>query len=267
MMRDAFGDALQKIASAAHKPSSPAHVSSPPDAAPDASISESMASTRPLVSPPAIMVIEERGATNDASRVHSTVCEVLKPTINVATVEHPAETISAGSSGLSETPTQDPRPADESRSPLTFLLDHRRQTAAVVVLICIAVIWSDDGTSQTALKSSDGQTQSQSSAETDSESLLSEFDAIHIRPLREPAVPVEPSAADPFPFSMPADEAEASIKVDSPAANVSHATNQIPPAQSPATVRDSGPEQSPISPVSSSASHSVRFTGQIEPLK
>ena len=258
MMRDAFGDALQKIASAAHTPSAPAEVSSATEKTEIASLPE----PPHQIEPPAIRIIEE------PRTVDTTPPETVKRVVAEATVSPSADVTSEASSETTDVTIQQPRAVDDSRSPLSFVLDHRRQTAAVVVLICIAAIWSDEGTSRTLFTSSNGQpSQSDSSDVTDTDSMLSEFDAIQVQPLREPADPVEPSQPDPFPFSIPPDEAEASVQSEPPAANVSQATNQAPSATSPAAGNDSGPQLSPFSPVSSSASHSVRFTGQIEPLK
>lgn len=256
-MKDAFGDALQKITSAAHKPSSPAEFPLVENIAQEVSVPESI-----WIAPPSITIIEEPRAVNNLLR------EIPKAVSTNAAVEHLVDVTAAGSEELLVVQPTLPRPVEERRSPLTFLLDHRRQTAAVVVLICITAIWTDDGTSQSLFTSSNRQSsQSDSSSVSDAESLLSDFDAVQIQPLREPADPVEPSPADPFPFSIPAEESEASVTSDPAASNVSQATNQMPPATTPATRKEASSEQSPFSPVSSSASHAVRFTGQIEPLK
>ncbi len=256
-MKDAFGDALQKITSAAHKPSSPAEFPLVENIAQEVSVPESI-----WIAPPSITIIEEPRAVNNSPR------EIPKAISTNAAVEHPVDVTAAGSEELLVVQSTLPRPVEERRSPLTFFLDHRRQTAAVVVLICITAIWTDDGTSHSLFTSSNRQSsQSDSSSVSDAESLLSDFDAVQIQPLREPADPVEPSPADPFPFSIPAEESEASVTSDPAASNVSQATNQMPPATIPATRKEASSEQSPFSPVSSSASHAVRFTGQIEPLK
>lgn len=256
-MKDAFGDALQKIASAAHKPSSPAEFPLVESSVQEVSVPESI-----WIAPPSITIIEEPRAVNNSPR------EIPKAVSTNVAVEHPVDVTAAGSEELPVAQSTPPRPVEERRSPLTFLLDHRRQTAAVVVLICITAIWTDDGTSHSLFTSSNRQSsQSESSSVSDAESMLSDFDAVQIQPLREPADPVEPSPTDPFPFSIPAEESEASVTSDPAASNVSQATNQMPPATTPATRKEASSEQSPFSPVSSSASHSVRFTGQIEPLK
>ena len=252
-MKDAFGDALQKIACAAHKPSSPAEFPLVENIAQEVSVPESI-----WIAPPSITIIEESRAVNNSPR------EIPKAVSTNVAVEHPVDVTAPGSEELPVAQSTLPRPVEERRSPLTFLLDHRRQTAAVVVLICITAIWTEDGTSHSLFTSSNRQSsQSDSSSVSDAESLLSDFDAVQIQPLREPADPVEPSPADPFPFSIPAEESEASVTSDPAASNVSQATNQMPPA----TRKEASSEQSPFSPVSSSASHAVRFTGQIEPLK
>lgn len=256
-MKDAFGDALQKITSAAHKPSSPAEFPLVENIAQEVSVPESI-----WIAPPSITIIEEPRAVNNSPR------EIPKAVSTNVAVEHPVDVTAAGSEELLVVQSTLPRPVEERRSPLTFLLDHRRQTAAVVVLICITAIWTDDGTGHSLFTSSNRQSsQSDSSSVSDAESMLSDFDAVQIQPLREPADPVEPSPADPFPFSIPAEESEASVTSDPAASNVSQATNQMPPATTPATRKEASSEQSPFSPVSSSASHAVRFTGQIEPLK
>jgi hypothetical protein len=256
-MKDAFGDALQKIACAAHKPSSPAEFPLVENIAQEVSVPESI-----WIAPPSITIIEESRAVNNSPR------EIPKAVSTNVAVEHPVDVTAPGSEELPVAQSTLPRPVEERRSPLTFLLDHRRQTAAVVVLICITAIWTDDGTSHSLFTSSNRQSsQSDSSSVSDAESLLSDFDAVQIQPLREPADPVEPSPADPFPFSIPAEESEASVTSDPAASNVSQATNQMPPATTPATRKEASSEQSPFSPVSSSASHAVRFTGQIEPLQ
>lgn len=256
-MKDAFGDALQKIACAAHKPSSPAEFPLVENIAQEVSVPESI-----WIAPPSITIIEESRAVNNSPR------EIPKAVSTNVAVEHPVDVTAAGSEELLVVQSTLPRPVEERRSPLTFLLDHRRQTAAVVVLICITAIWTDDGTGHSLFTSSNRlSSQSDSSSVSDAESLLSDFDAVQIQPLREPADPVEPSPADPFPFSIPAEESEASVTSDPAASNVSQATNQMPPATTPATRKEASSEQSPFSPVSSSASHAVRFTGQIEPLK
>jgi len=256
-MKDAFGDALQKIACAAHKPSSPAEFPLVENIAQEVSVPESI-----WIAPPSITIIEEPHAVNNSPR------EIPNAVSTNVAVEHPVDVTAAGSEELPVAQSTLPRPVEERRSPLTFLLDHRRQTAAVVVLICITAIWTEDGTSHSLFTSSNRQSsQSDSSSVSDAESLLSDFDAVQIQPLREPADPVEPSPADPFPFSIPAEESEASVTSDPAASNVSQATNQMAPATTPVTRKEASSEQSPFSPVSSSASHAVRFTGQIEPLK
>ena len=256
-MKDAFGDALQKIACAAHKPSSPAEFPLVENIAQEVSVPESI-----WIAPPSITIIEEPRAVNNSPR------EIPNAVSTNVAVEHPVDVTAAGSEELPVAQSTLPRPVEERRSPLTFLLDHRRQTAAVVVLICITAIWTEDGTSHSLFTSSNRQSsQSDSSSVSDAESLRSDFDAVQIQPLREPADPVEPSPADPFPFSIPAEESEASVTSDPAASNVSQATNQMAPATTPATRKEASSEQSPFSPVSSSASHAVRFTGQIEPLK
>lgn len=156
--------------------------------------------------------------------------------------------------------------ANAQRSKLEFLLDHRRPTAAVVVLVCMAIVWFDD-TQGIGRSGVSGESAAQTS-ESSVDSLLSEFDAVEVRPLREPADPVETSPQDPFPFSIPPAESATAANDDTTTPAVSTATEAVSAAQdNGGSAKHIGSNHSTFGPASSSVSRNARLTGQIQPLK
>jgi hypothetical protein len=150
--------------------------------------------------------------------------------------------------------------ANAARSRLEFILDHRRQTAAVVVLICLAIFLFDDGREKSrsgALSKSAAQ-----SSTSPDDMLLSDFDAVEVRTLREPADPVETVTPDPFAFSI------------SPAAWATTEHDRATATQASTTGHDTrrtgnraGSSHSEHGPASSSVSLNARLTGQIQPMQ
>jgi len=154
---------------------------------------------------------------------------------------------------------------------LQYLLSHRRQAAAIVVAVCIAVFWFDGGSS-----SVDGNSADTDSAQADvaeEELMLDEFDAIEVSPLREPAEPSDVAAADPFPLTIPqADSDAAQMQVSSRGSDHPLLNERIGDVRNQSAVHaeSNGSLQFPAQPSSDSSSsaipRSVRFTGRIQPL-
>ena len=156
-------------------------------------------------------------------------------------------------------------------NPLQYLLSHRRQAAAVVVAVCIAVFWFDGGSTSVDINSDDS-----NSAQTDTaeeELMLDEFDAIEVSPLREPAEPSHMAAADPFPLTIP------QVESDPGQAEVSSRGSEHPLLnerigdvrnQSAVQAESNGSLEFPSQPSSDNSPpaipRSVRFTGRIQPL-
>lgn len=152
-----------------------------------------------------------------------------------------------------------------------YLLSHRRQSAAIVVAVCVAVFWFDDGSS-----SVDGNSAHNDSAQADvaeEELMLDEFDAIEVSPLREPAEPSDVAAADPFPLTIPQADSDASqVQVSSSGSDHPLLNERIGDVRNQSAVHSesNGSLEFPSQPSSDSSSpaipRSVRFTGRIQPL-
>jgi len=156
--------------------------------------------------------------------------------------------------------------ANAARSRLEFILDHRRQTAAVVVLICLAIFWFDDG--QEKSRSGALSTSAAQSSTSSDDTLLSDFDAVEVRTLREPADPVETDTPDPFPFFIPTAESATTEHYGATTPAVSTSTQASTMGHdNRRTGNHEGASHSPFGPASSSVSHNARLTGQIQPMK
>jgi hypothetical protein len=163
--------------------------------------------------------------------------------------------------------------ASEATRPnaLQYLLSHRRQTAAIVMAVCIAVFWFDGGSS-----SDDGSSADTDSAQADvaeEELMLDEFDAIEVSPLREPAEPSDVAAADPFPLTIPQVESDAAqVQVSSRGSDHPLLNERIGDVRNQSAVHaeSNGSLEFPAQPSSDSSPpaipRSVRFTGRIQPL-
>lgn len=268
-MNDIFGDALEKLS---RKANEPRPVNAPP-AVTEVLVPEAAAAPEaeqfpsPDAMPCTTVDLKMSEETTDPTTLEaadvatptftpdSPVSDDIGPDSTVLTVIDP-ETESRGSSFT-------------DRQPIRFVLEHRRQTAAVLIVVCMLFLWFDsDG--DTSPQSASGTSASTGFESEDGESILSDFDAVDVRPLREPADPVDVSAADELQFIIPSiDESAAgfgnSSAGNSPAADPKSSGNSFHDQQRTAR-RPSASNQS-IRPTSSAGNRSVRFTGQIEPLK
>ena len=143
-----------------------------------------------------------------------------------------------------------------SGSTVGFILEHRRQTAAAVVLLCMTWVWferSSEATATTAAAPDPGL--------TDVESILSEFDAGSAEHLREPAEPIESVAYGSGLLTFPQEGVQSPGNL-ADASNVppSSAATAVYPDQQAGTSSPAGSQQTPMT------SGTVRFTGQIQPL-
>ena len=170
----------------------------------------------------------------------------------------------------SETPAQPSLPPRGWRNWPGILLAHRRQTAAAVVLICMASIWIGEGSKTTPAPSTTSVDELQ-----DVEALLSDFDMVDSQSLREPAEPLN-SPGGGFQFTIPTSDVDHSAE--------SQGSSQLPSATSVARYPDdSNPSEltaegsltipNTSRPSNFGSTHDpgrptgVRFTGQIQPLK
>jgi|GEM_PF-1365580 len=166
--------------------------------------------------------------------------------------------------------------ASAARRPnaLEYMLSHRRQTAAVIVAVCVAVFWFDGGSSSDGVNSAHSDATQADAA--DEELMLDEFDAIEVSPLREPAEPAEPSdmaAADPFPLTIPQMESDApQLQVSSRGSEHPLLNERIGDVRNQSAVQSesNGSLEFPAQPSSDNSPpanpRSVRFTGRIQPL-
>jgi hypothetical protein len=157
------------------------------------------------------------------------------------------------------------------RNALQYLLSHRRQTAAIIVAVCIAVFWFDDGSSSVDVNSADIDSAQADAAEE--ELMLDEFDAIEVSPLREPAEPSDMAAADPFPLTIPQMESDAAqVQVSSRASEHPLLNERIGDIRNQSALQSesNGSLEFPAQPSSDNSPpanpRSVRFTGRIQPL-
>ena len=154
---------------------------------------------------------------------------------------------------------------------LQYLLSHRRQAAAIVVAICIAVFWFDGGSS--FVNENPADTDSDQADVAEEGLMLDEFDAIEVSPLREPAEPSDVAAADPFPLTIPQTESDAAqVQVSSRGSDHPLFNERIGDVRNQSAVHAeaNGNLKFPSQPSSDSSSpaipRSVRFTGRIQPL-
>jgi len=157
-----------------------------------------------------------------------------------------------------------------ARNPLPFLQAHRRQTAAAVILFCVAVIWAEEGTSIAPAPSA------QTTADmTSVESLLSDFETVDSGAQREPAEPVNP-LANGFQLAVPQSPADLSAGSEASPASQSSAALAVYPdeesgsgfsAGSPFYIPNSTQPTTVDSIQESGSRNGVRFTGRIQPLK
>lgn len=87
---------------------------------------------------------------------------------------------------------------------MTGVSEHRRQLAAVVVIICMAGLWFEESKSS---KSNSASSDMLTEDFADIEAALSEFDVKSAPAMREPAEPVDTSASPGFDLSIPSDNA------------------------------------------------------------
>lgn len=154
---------------------------------------------------------------------------------------------------------------------LQYLLSHRRQAAAIVVAVCIAVFWFEGGSSSVETKSDLGESAEADAAEE--ELMLDEFDAIEVSPLREPAEPSDMAAADPFPLTIPQMESTpAETHASSQGSEHPLLNERIGDIRNQSAVQAES-NGSPEFPAQRSSNNSqpaiprsVRFTGRIQPL-
>ena len=140
---------------------------------------------------------------------------------------------------------------------IRFVLEHRRQTAAAVVLLCMTCFWFDGNSgpdSATAIVEDPGL--------RDVEAMLREFDAVSAQPLREPAEPIETSGYGSVPLTIPHGELEQhGSAVEFSKYATSSTADAVYPDDASANSSTTGSQQTRITP------GSVRFTGNIQPLK
>jgi len=163
--------------------------------------------------------------------------------------------------------------ASAARRPnaLEYMLSHRRQTAAVIVAVCVAVFWFDGGSSSDGVNSAHSDATQADAA--DEELMLDEFDAIEVSPLREPAEPSDMAAADPFPLTIPQMESDApQMQVSSRGSEHPLLNERIGDVRNQSAVQSesNGSLEFPAQPSSDNSPpanpRSVRFTGRIQPL-
>jgi hypothetical protein len=154
---------------------------------------------------------------------------------------------------------------------LEYMLSHRRQTAAVIVAVCVAVFWFDGGSSSDGVNSADSDAAQADAA--DEELMLDEFDAIEVSPLRETAEPSDMAAADPFPLTIPQMESDApQMQVSSRGSEHPLLNERIGDVRNQSAVQSesNGSLEFPAQPSSDNSPpanpRSVRFTGRIQPL-
>ena len=157
------------------------------------------------------------------------------------------------------------------RNPLEFALDHRRRAAAVVVLLCMALVWLDEG-SDRQLTNGVPQSPQEKLDDAEGELMLSEFDGIEVKPMREPADPVN-ELPEEFSLTIPSTSmaSQQSLSEQKAGSPASAYPMGIPgSSERPAAdVRGDGRQNVVPSTVgnASAGSPSVRFAGRIEPLR
>ena len=154
---------------------------------------------------------------------------------------------------------------------LQYLLSHRRQTAAIIIAVCITVFWFDGGSSAVDVNSAHSDSAQANAA--DEELMLDEFDAIEVSPLREPAEPSDIAVADPFPLTIPQMESDAAqMQVSSQASEHPLLNERIGDIRNQSALQSdsNGSLEFPAQPSSDNSPPAiprpVRFTGRIQPL-
>lgn len=171
--------------------------------------------------------------------------------------------------------TPEPIPVTVSQATLSnalhYLISHRRQTAAIIVAVCVAVFWFDGDSSSVDVNSADSDSAQADAA--DGELMLDKFDAIEVSPLREPAEPSDIAATDPFPLTIPQMESDATqMQVSSRASEHPLLNQRIGDIRNQSAVQSefNGTPGFPAQPSSDNSPpanpRSVRFTGRIQPL-
>ena len=154
---------------------------------------------------------------------------------------------------------------------LQYLLSHRRQTAAIIIAVCITVFWFDGGSSAVDVNSAHSDSAQANAA--DEELMLDEFDAIEVSALREPAEPSDIAVADPFPLTIPQMESDAAqMQVSSQASEHPLLNERIGDIRNQSALQSdsNGSLEFPAQPSSDNSPPAiprpVRFTGRIQPL-
>lgn len=209
---------------------------------------------------PPVMLAEPSGCCAGGSELKQLSDSGLKSRLPVEPTQAPV--ISEVESSASEVPVRVSaqrgfHPATQYAIAVRFVLEHRRQTAAAVVLLCMTCLWFDRSSgpdSATAIVEDPGL--------PDVEAMLSEFDAVSALPLREPAEPIETSGDGSVPLTIPQDGIEQpGIAAEFSQYAASFAADAVYPDDAAAKSSTVGSQQTPTTP------GKVRFTGNIQPLK
>ena len=148
-------------------------------------------------------------------------------------------------------------PATQFGIAVRFVLEHRRQTAAAVVLLCMTCLWFDRNSGSASATATVGDP-----GLPDVEAMLSEFDAVSARPLREPAEPIETSGYGSVPLTIPHDGIEQpGSEAEFSQYAASSVADAVYPEDAAAKSSTVGSQQTPTT------AGKVRFTGNIQPLK
>jgi hypothetical protein len=169
-----------------------------------------------------------------------------------------------------EQTVEKPVPLRAARRPLLWIQENRRRTAAIVILLCMGLVLSDDGSDTTESLTSD----EMYADELVAESLLSEFDATYAQPTKEPADPVDASSQNDLLFTIPtpaASEHDQSTAQMQTAPPVPSSEFSKPQQQYREELTRGAPAWNAPGERSSSQSddnaRAVKFTGRIAPLK
>lgn len=151
----------------------------------------------------------------------------------------------------------------------TVLMAHRRQTAAAVLLICMAAVWVEEQPSAVSDSTTDPETEV-----TSVESLLRDFETVDSGALREPAEPAD-QAFGQFQMTVPSlpDRMTAESNGFSPSSS-STAVAVYPDEEAASnsstgsfTIPNTTPQTTTASAQDFARRHSIRFTGRIQPIK
>ena len=273
-MNDILGDALKKISSAdfCESISSPVPVSAPVDplAADSLAVPELPGVSAVATFADTNMEPASESATQqqpECDEVSCTDCEPVSPSRELAMPAAGANPSDRGDGSISLA-NRDVSPVVSNRNPLHFVMDHRRQTAAVIVLLCMAGLWFDDSSGDSTNKTS-ATDASDAFAYAEAEMLLDDFDAVEVHPLREPADPVEVVNVNQFPLTFPAvDEAAvgtAAFGYPESAANYED-SSQINGVPDSSYKEGDFPLHSPFGTASATGARAGKFKGRIEPM-